>query len=129
MNIELIKWGCQYAEEFEYKRSVMVKSLGFRDTIEAPDGNIMVYEDFDSKEWITLYYPLFLQRVIEGVNKNDNDIVIVQDDNIIAVVSYSFEKEVTIEDSGTPDQAKEAALIWIMERYTFDITIPKENDK
>jgi hypothetical protein len=65
-DIDFIKWMCEKAEGWTYRNHLMIKSLGYRDTIKSPDGNVMVDEDFDSKDWGMLYYPLLLQRAFWG---------------------------------------------------------------
>lgn len=58
MNIDFIKWMVEKSEGWTLKKAIMIKSIGYRDTIKSPDGNVIIDEDFDSKDWKTLYYPL-----------------------------------------------------------------------
>ncbi len=108
MNIDQIKQAMKYAEDFEYDDGI----------ITLPDGNFEL-EDFLSVKWKPINYPLFLQRVIEGINreyyKTRKGYYIVQNEVGIQI----FDREGTLaNDYGVSpdiDQAKETAIIWVLE--------------
>lgn len=117
MDIEFIKWMCEKAEGVSYweRESINEAYIDFgQGTTEYP---IDCFDD----EWEKVYYPLLLQRAIEGVNKTlDQDIHVDW-----APISEAWRAElfmygcsVDLWHGATPDKAKEAALkhIWENEK-------------
>ena len=112
MNIDRIKWMTGYADGFEWidnKRGCQLK---------APDGRYLTIKFIMNYR---VYYPLLMQRAIEGINReegylifqNFSEIRIEHNDNNGFERYYSF-------DDITPDQAKEAALKYIYEQIESD---------
>ncbi len=70
MNINFIKWLVEYADGFDWEEQ---EGHLF---ITAPDGmkrTLILWTDFSN--WHKVYYPLLLQRTIEGINKKYSRIV------------------------------------------------------
>ena len=64
LDIEIIKWGCERAD-------------GFRFRYGENHDNLFWFEDVNCGMFTTVYekvfYPLFLQRVIEGINRSNTE--------------------------------------------------------
>jgi len=112
-----IKECCKYAEGWEYK-----KRDGLEDRVKSPDGNIMLKEDYDSKDWGTLYYPLLLQSVIEGINRehlNDDKYPSITIDSTGIKISYSsqnyYDEVIDFDDYDLIIEAKESAINYVMD--------------
>lgn len=122
MDIEFIKWKIEYSEGFEYYKNT--------DIVKTPDGSMFalsrVYDSINADYetiWNTVYYPLLLQRAIEGVNQQSEDVTIYANNLCIWIryknSEYYEEKSFYFIDGvdrlgselfdGT-DQAKESAL-------------------
>jgi len=106
MDIDFIKWMVGYAEGFEFKDGRLIYY--------APEYEYMMFNDSPMSH---VFYPLLLQRVIEGINKFE-DYDIIQTRSNVSVFGYAknqepkhFESEPTKED-----QAKEQALKYIYEQ-------------
>ena len=100
MDVNFIKWMCDKAEGFE--------AVTGKNRFNCSMGIVSISDT----GYFKIIYPLLLQRAIEGVNKEDERIVIVIDDCLIDVISYKFTKNFNIEDLGI-DNAKESALLYI----------------
>lgn len=108
--IDFIKWKVDYADGF------VNISDEIEDRIQLPTGDLIGLDELESDHWFkSIVDPLLTQKAIEGVNRDDHNIVIVQDDHVIDVVSYEFTSEFNIDDVGA-DQAKESALEYIFEQ-------------
>ena len=114
MNIDFIKWMVSYAEGFEDYRP-HEEEINF--SIKIPLDNIFLqhrYNHFETETWQKIYYPLLLQRAIEGINRDD-EIEIIQEAWCIALLKLGKSLP-NFEIVGNPDQAKEAALKYIYEQ-------------
>ena len=114
MNIDFIKWMIGYGEGFEV---ITDDLLDFE--ISIPLDNILLQSwcnHFRTDMWKQIYYPLLLQRAIEGINRGEG-YLIFQDFSEIRIEhndNNGFEKYY---DYGYGiDQAKEAALKYIYEQ-------------
>jgi hypothetical protein len=114
LEIELIKKGCELADGFRYHESPD-KYTKFDQLVSNVD-----YHYFDSATFKDLAYPLFLQRVIEGINKKSRKetqtFTIMMNHAFLDVYNWNnMKKDLTIyfQDT-TPDQAKEQAIIYIL---------------
>ncbi len=111
MNIEFIKWKIDYADGFEWDEQ---EGHLF---ITIPNGlkrTLVFWADF--QEWHECYNPLLSQRAIEGVT---GEVIIYKYKKLNGTRwNWSYENmrsgdHVKLE---TPDQAKEAALMYIWEQ-------------
>ena len=81
--------------------------------------------DFDYVEWNEVFYPLLLQRAIEGINRKHDLWVILQwnsaykkwDINVIKEFECLF-----TELNENPDICKEAALKYIFEQDDYNVS-------
>ena len=112
-----IKDCCKYAEGWEYK-----KIDGLEDRVKSPDGNIMLKEDYDSKDWETLYYPLLLQSVIEGINRehlNDDKYPSITIDSTGIRIRYHrqdyYDEVIDFDEYDSIIEAKEATINHVIE--------------
>ncbi len=113
LDIEIIKWGCQFADGFEYNMDSYRKLT-------------CVYGKSAYFDWCSItknithgedQYSLFLQRVIEGINieslNNHNfNFCIVQHHTGI-LIKETFEYEDLLWLKALNDQAKEQAIKYI----------------
>lgn len=118
LDIEIIKWGCQFADGFEWDGSNAV--ISYSNGNHNKKVGIRSMNGFGS----TVIYPLFLQRVIEGINDQfatmDNAYLysIKQDYSDIEVYyDYELRTEFDIHNLGV-DQAKEQAITYIHKEQT-----------
>ena len=104
MNIDFIKWMVENADGFEWFIS--------------PDrGEIFKYcnlECYLSSADAWYLYPLLLQRAIEGVNREENCYLIMQ--NHRGLYYNTYEDPAVYDDYESIDQAKESALKYIYEQ-------------
>lgn len=125
--IKLIPWGCEYAEGFAYKKKY-VNSGVVKEYIQRPITEELKYilrpnkvgdMSIISFAKDLIYYPLFLDRVIQGINKIKGGMFIMQDCEGLAVYEYGKNtysgRQFYISEYGSIDQARESALIWVME--------------
>ncbi len=117
MDIEFIKKICEKAEGFK-----VGKHEGSHSMVELPNGKrfVITSNDFSIfiNDWIHTYYPLLLQRAIEGANKfhvggfkiTIRDFDIIVQDYITSEIWRIFAVNPDI------DQAKESALKYIYEQ-------------
>lgn len=117
--IELIKWGCQYADGFDWHEAV---SWEFEKGPVGIDEFLFIngHQFCQVKEFIeAFWYPLFLQRVIEGINREEQWLIIQDASGIMASLISSWRQSKATEqifgcaEKGGEDQAKESALFWI----------------
>lgn len=104
MNIDFIKWMCKKADGFK-----------------SPDGRTIYFGGsfvrIDS-DYTKLFYPLLLQRAIEGVNKSKSIWFVLQDCSMVKVYPHAKEalnhqiKYFYLEHM-KPDKAKISALEYI----------------
>lgn len=107
LTVEEIKKGCEFADGFSTHQD--------SNLIHSPDN--VYWENLDSKTFTNIVYPLFLQRVIEGINSEFIDeqqivqcgysIQVLSDFNRILDFNYDI-----VDDF---DQAKEQAIKYILE--------------
>jgi alpha-L-fucosidase len=112
MKIDQIKQCIKYAEGFDEK---FVNGLSMKQLIYTYNNETMVFDLYYFSQKNN-YYPLFLQRVIEGINKSNIEYRIEQCYNMVEVLDseeYDVIINYLIEDN--PDQAKEQAIIWVLE--------------
>ena len=108
LNEEILKWGCELAEGFSYE------------IIQGMEAIVYPYDmgfDFLDRFNInndSIEYDSFLNRVIEGINK-DTDFMITQHWDVIEIEDANFNSLDTIgnECDGHIDQAKEQAIKYI----------------
>ena len=110
MIIDFIKWMVGYAEGFE------IKNKG----ITMPNNDFLDSEDIKDNP---VYYPLLLQRAIEGYNAKDKKyIFIITNKRIIIVEPESGfnipENNFNFHDYTSIDEAKEQTLKYIWEQET-----------
>ncbi len=106
MNSDLIKWLVSYAEGFEWLSML---------TVYAPDGEPC---RIDSESFKLAYYPLLLQKAIEGINKGEG-FLIFQNFAEIRIEhneNDGFEEYFSFSDYEFEDQAKDQALKYIYEQ-------------
>lgn len=129
LDIDIIKWMVEYAEGFEYfDVSDVIKfpdgiSLGLRGTLTGYVG-----ADWE-KRFNHVYYPLLLQRAIEGVNKNHNpeilcDPRIYQEPDFIKVYliphGTQIEKTEYFQIPDNADEAKTKALKYVKSQESIN---------
>ena len=122
-DIEFIRWLCEYAEGFE------IYIMGIKDIEEWEGIDIEKLSSFGMgcvlgrgdlkgfEEWNKIYYPLFLQRAIEGINyylkytifQNKSMISVHYDDKKFSEIFY-------FKDYNSIDEVKEKALYYIYEQ-------------
>ena len=106
-DIDFIKWMCEKAEGFRYDGSGFISHSGWTFS-----GN--------SVRWESMYYPLLLQRAIEGVNRDQDKWRIIQTDSALRL--YDSDSGFTIPEciykfsKMSEDQAKELSLLYILEQ-------------
>ena len=116
MNIEFIKWLVSYAKGFEYKEDNPHLHIAIPTGLQR---TLVFWMDF--QEWHKIYYPLLLQRAIEGINKTTVGTVIDQYCDYIEVTADKKDlksdpyNQMFPEDIGF-DAAKEAALKYMWEK-------------
>lgn len=110
--VEVIKWGCEFVDGCNVMGNGRVNMF---------DRNFMSFDNstdpVDIIDFYTSIYPLFLQRVIEGINIEVN-YRIKQEDNILDVYlcdDFGDIKSIKQIGADTPDQAKAQAI-----QYIFD---------
>ena len=111
LEIEEIKKGAKFAEGFEYSP----KKDG-RPSVTFPDGQ-WTFLDYPNELFQLITYPLFLQRVIEGINNKGDYILEINHwcINIYNRHSYDLIKQFDFyEDIEGIDQAKEQAIKYIL---------------
>ena len=113
MDIDFIKWMCDKAEGFG------VDLYCGKDTIESPDDNWFFLGGRKNKQFKNTYYPLLLQRAIEGVNLDNSKYYIGQ--SYFGVGVYLLSQELlklyeVIETQMLLDKAKKSALMYIYEQ-------------
>jgi hypothetical protein len=101
-DIEFIKWLCAKAEGFTIDDGIIFINDLHNGT---PVGHIWYYK---------VIYPLLLQRAIEGVNRTEEDIHIVQNHLYVEVIDWEY-NVLDSWGSEVKDQAKESALKYIWE--------------
>jgi len=109
MNINFIKWMVGYADGFEFK-------TGVYNQLRIIHKNNTQFINKVIKDWG--YYPLLLQRAIEGINKTTDKYLIFQCFASVYIehnVIDDYEKYFYYSDY-TIDKAKEAALKYIWEQ-------------
>ena len=103
-DIDFIKKCCEYADGFEIIRdSILVVPMGYR---------TMLNTFINDIQFTSTFYPLLLQRAIEGVNNSNLKWHIVMskyNEIFINCLDYQL-------GFGNGDKAKRAALEWIFER-------------
>jgi hypothetical protein len=109
LDIEIIKWGCEFADGFEYEGSTytsmtILTSLGLKKT--------------HHNNWKDCLYPLFLQKVIEGINHLFSTMDVkylysIKQDYSDVEVYYDYEIEEKFSLKESVLQAKEKAIEFI----------------
>lgn len=115
LNIKEIKKACEFANGFDFHRTNIGNEI--KDCIRL--GTTSYYIQ-DTNYFNVIIYPLFLQRVVEGVNANSENIIISADLDFIDV---RFLKDGETEsaknfniDYNDIDQAKEQAIKYILDK-------------
>ena len=112
MDIDFIKWMVDYAEGFEEK---FVNGLNMKQLVYTYKSKTMTFDSYYFNE-NNNYYPLLLQRAIEGVNDSDGVFFVNQNNSGIVVQDW-WECDIQYKPSGAEiDQAKEQALKYIYEQ-------------
>ncbi len=108
--IDLIKWGCEYAEGFS-----LTTCIGGKDGAYCPDGFKQILPQIARQR--EDLYPLFLQRCIEGINRTDGiSYAFIQFPGTIEIIERTEHMDPVASYAnfnGTLDEAKEAALMWV----------------
>lgn len=123
--IEIIKHFVDRADGFEYEY-VKDYYLDY-EYITTPDDSGYsptehVTTEVDKDNWNKVYWPLFLQRAIEGVNRGLKGFFITADCQGLRVYGYLGQHRVSndtyfnFDEYKSEDDAKLAALEWIMEK-------------
>ncbi len=120
MDIEFIKWMCEKAEGFSYEIGSGINAVvvGKYAVFSENDIKQNAKRTFTSRLWVPVYYPLLLQRAIEGVNNKNIDIAegfYIEQMTGQIIVCQHCEPYVLFENKPI-DQAKEAALKFISEQ-------------
>jgi len=124
LDIEIIKWGCQFTDGFDWDTN----GIAGLNASQHCFFNLNIFNEGKNKIKVNLlkgiYYPLFLQRVIEGINKG-RTFGIEQNWLYIKIVEFgSYNQDVLFNldhpVNGTFKQypiieAKEAAIKYIYE--------------
>ena len=112
-----IKECCKYAEGWEY-----VKREIFYDLIKLPNEAVISEDNYDSKDWETLYYPLLLQSVIEGINRehlNDDKYPSITIDSTGIRIRYHrqdyYDEVIDFDEYDSIIEAKEATINYVIE--------------
>ena len=119
--IELIKYFWKYTE-FKY-----CTGGSHGDFLRYPDGDVFnnsINDEFDDNDFgLKIIWPLFLQQVIEGINKK-KEWEMMQGNNEIDVMGLydntGLDSMFFFEDFESLDQAKEAAIKYIMGQEAKD---------
>ena len=108
MDLDFIKWMVGYAKGFELDE----------DYLNSPGNKCWALEfELNYVAWKEVYYPLLLQRAIEGINNSENYDIVQTRSNIVTYGYYKNPEPVYFElEPKLPDQAKEAALKYIYEQ-------------
>ena len=118
MNIDFIKFLVGYAEGFEWYEK--------DDTLEYQDIFGCYLSDLNTEHWLLnygifwnkIYYPLLLQRAIEGINLSKSEYEVDLINGLVEVCKeeYSAREWLPTTEGITYDQAKEQALKYIYEQ-------------
>ena len=125
MNKDFIKWLADYADGFS-----ITENGWLREPDEDCYTNLENEEDLGNDLFVKITYPLLLQRAIEGINKDLDKFEIFQNPycvwvrderyGLTSIQNYYFEDIIHKDEPyilcDTPDQAKESALKYIMEK-------------
>jgi hypothetical protein len=117
LNTEIIKWAIEEfkPEGFEFGE------YRLRGTLTFPDGQ-WSFLDYTSELFQLMAYPLFLQRVIEGINRNTNIFIQQMKDCIMVVAPINEDvmdsTDYYFKDYDTIDEAKEQAIEYIYKELT-----------
>ena len=107
LSVEEIKKGCEFAEGFTINDDCIIEPV-----------TVGLYEsDLQDRFFREIIYPLFLQRVIEGINKTN--ISINQQSHFIYIYcsNPNFDEYFYYHDySDNIDQAKEALIKYILDK-------------
>ncbi len=106
MEIDFIKWMCEKAEGFNIVKN-RLRISGEKTFTEC----LLGYFDYAH-----VYYPLLLQRAIEGVNKEDSCFLIMQ--NHRGIYFDTYKNPAVYKDYTSIDKAKKSALKYIYEQDT-----------
>lgn len=112
IDVDFIKWMVGYAEGFEYKYNACSKWIEYN----------LKYSKIDELFIKWDFYPLLLQRAIEGVNKEARfepcKYVINISYTSVQVYDWSMDKYIvtTMLDYNNDDQSKELALLYIYDQ-------------
>jgi len=126
MNIDFIKWMCEKTEW------MCTAELDWYVRTPDEDCCFQITNPSDMKDtgWTDVYYPLLLQRAIEEINQSDDTCYFIQINLYsVCITNVDTGKDIFIADyngsdgnkhasSKEVDQAKEAALKYILEQET-----------
>ena len=119
MDIDFIKWMIGYAEGFELSEmstdQIRIEIIDIEKVVSFSTMIAMGKGDPESnKYWQKIYYPLLLQRAIEGVNRGESKYWIIQHrERIIVRKEFLDGLPYFRYEDISPDQAKEATLKYI----------------
>jgi len=105
LNKEIIKWGCKFANGFEYEGSTYTELK-----LLTPLG----VASCNSNRWEQALYPLFLQRLIEGINKQFSvfGVIVVQNHQGVFILE-GYEMETIYSLRSISNFAKEQTIKYI----------------
>jgi len=111
MYIDKLKWMVEKAEGFVMIYCTSVNHFKIR----LP--NMLTQENIISDTWETIYYPLLLQRTIEGTNREEGYLIYQEYSEIRIEHNTDPEVDVYISfyDYQSIDQTKQAAIDYIYE--------------
>ena len=114
MEINFIKWMVGYAEGFELKME--------QGTLHIKCPNLVYYginffNNYDLNVE-SIYYPLLLQRAIEGINRTNKYAFLANDEKLLISKWNANVYELLWSDFNNEDQAKEQALKYNYEKET-----------
>jgi hypothetical protein len=116
LTLDLIKKGCEYAEGFEW----ISKSVWFNNDPDDDFGKLAIILTPDREELLLdmdirirreVYYPLFLQKVRRGINKDCMDFSIDVEDEFLRLKDTYGD---VIQDFYDNDQDLEKAIIYVL---------------
>ena len=108
LSTEILKWAI---EEFK-PEGFKFDECCHRDTLSFPDGQ-WSFLDYTSELFQLIAYPLFLQRIIEGINSNSENILIDQS-------GTSVQTRIEINGGDTPDTTEFNTFRIQLDRYDRD---------
>jgi hypothetical protein len=117
LDIEIIKWGCEFADGFKINMPNKAELFcNMNVTFKLRDLDIMSVNKLDM--YYRVVYPLFLQRVRKGINKNDeSDYFIDLSRHYCRVIDWGCN---VVEEYPDTDEGLEKAIEYIYSKVVED---------